>query len=317
MANNRKDSEERICLLAVKSDQPQTAANLLSLPYKEGVAGSTQHRPLINYLQIVVRRRRLGGGVLGGQGRSGHDAPAGDRARATGRTLGKPTLPQFLESEPTGKTSTYKRTRQYRASEAEVPTQGGPNMVDEERRDRSTPLEDLYAEYTVYDMHYEKIGKIDDLFVDENDNPEYVGVKMGFLGTRSTLIPVDIVRVNDRRRLVEVAADKDTVKNGPTFSDDREITPEFERQVLNYYRVEGRQGSANSEGYDAYYPEATKDERVGLRPGERVGDTRAANERADAATGDTGRGRPASPRREATAGTAGEGAGERSSERTI
>src|SRR5215217_3479868 len=288
MANNRNDSEERICLFAVKSEQPQTAANLLSLPYKEGSLVQLQHRPLINHLPIAVRRRRLGGGALGGQGRSGHDAPAGDRARATGRTLGKPTLPQFLESEPTGKTSAYKRTRQYRASEAEVPTQGGLALAGEEGRDHSTPIEDLYSEYTVYDMHYEKIGKIDDLFVDENDNPEYVGVKMGFLGTRSTLIPVDIVRVNDRRRLVEVAADKETVKNGPTFSDDREITPEFERQVLDYYRVETRQASSNREGYGEYYPESTGDERVGLRPGERVvGDTRAANERAGAATGDT------------------------------
>jgi uncharacterized protein (TIGR02271 family) len=189
-------------------------------------------------------------------------------------------------------------------------------LVDEEGRDRSTPIEDLYSEYTVYDMHYEKIGKIDDLFVDENDNPEYLGVKMGFLGTRSTLIPVDIVRVNDRRWLVEVAADKETVKNGPTFSDDREITPEFERQVLNHYRVETRQASSNREGYGAYYPERTGDERVGLRPGERVGDTRAGSERAGAATGDTGHGHPASPRREATAGTAGEGAGGHSSKRT-
>jgi uncharacterized protein (TIGR02271 family) len=182
-------------------------------------------------------------------------------------------------------------------------------LVDEEGRDRSTPIEDLYSEYTVYDMHYEKIGKIDDLFVDENDNPEYLGVKMGFLGTRSTLIPVDIVRVNDRRRLVEVAADKETVKNGPTFSDDREITPEFERQVLNYYQVESRQASSNREGYGAYYPESTGDERVGLRPGERVGDTRAANERPGAATGGTRSDTmgavdhelPASPRRQGAA----------------
>ena len=183
-------------------------------------------------------------------------------------------------------------------------------MAGEEGRDRSTPFEDLYSEYTVYDMHYEKIGKIDDLFVDENDNPEYVGVKMGFLGTRSTLIPVDIVRVNDRRRLVEVAADKETVKNGPTFSEDREITPEFERQVLDYYRVETRQASSNREGYGEYYPESTGDERVGLRPGERVvGDTRAANERAGAATGDTRSDTmgavdhelPASPRRQGAA----------------
>src|SRR5829696_695865 len=309
MANNRNDSEERICLFAVKSEQPQTAANLLSLPYKEGSLIQLQHRPLINYLQIAVRRRRLGGGALGGQGRSGHDAPAGDRACATGRTLGKPTLPQFLESEPTGKTSAYKRTRQYRTSEAEVPTQGGLALAGEEGRDRSTPIEDLYSEYTVYDMHYEKVGKIDDIFVDENDNPEYLGVKMGFLGTRSTLIPVDIVRVNDRRRLVEVAADKETVKNGPTFSDDREITPEFERQVLNYYQVESRQASSNREGYGAYYPESTGDERVGLRPGERVGNTRAGSERAGAATGDTRSDTmgavdhelPASPRRQGAA----------------
>ena len=153
-------------------------------------------------------------------------------------------------------------------------------MADEQRGDRSTPIEDLYSEYTVYDMHYEKIGKIDDLFVDENDSPEYVGVKMGFLGTRTTLIPVDIVRVNDRRRLVEVAADKETVKNGPTISDDREITSEFERQVLDYYRVETRQASTSREAYGAYYPESAsageervaEDERVVLQPEERVGD---------------------------------------------
>jgi hypothetical protein len=50
---------------------------------------------------------------------------------------------------------------------------------------------------------------VDDLFVDENDHPEYIGVKLGFLGMRSTLIPIDKVRVNDQRQLVEVAADKD------------------------------------------------------------------------------------------------------------
>jgi uncharacterized protein (TIGR02271 family) len=164
-------------------------------------------------------------------------------------------------------------------------------LVDEERRDRYTPIEDLYAEYTVYDRHYEKIGKVDDLFVDENDQPEYIGVKMGFLGTRSTLIPIDIVRVNDKRRLAEVAADKETVKNGPTFSDDREITPEFEQQVLDYYSVETRQASLERQAYGAYYPSATSDERVDLQPGERAG----------TATGSVERKRPVSPGHEGPA----------------
>ncbi len=48
----------------------------------------------------------------------------------------------------------------------------------EERSDRFTALEERFAGYEVYDQNYEKIGKVDDLFVDENDNPEYIGVKM-------------------------------------------------------------------------------------------------------------------------------------------
>src|SRR3712207_9471079 len=102
-------------------------------------------------------------------------------------------------------------------------------MEREVRSDRFTAIEDRFADYTVYDQHYERIGKVDDLFVDESDQPEYVGVKMGFLGMSSTLIPMDMIRVNDERQLVEVAADKEYVKSGPTFDDDGEITPEFER----------------------------------------------------------------------------------------
>ena len=41
-----------------------------------------------------------------------------------------------------------------------------------------------FADYSVYDTYHEKIGKVDDLFVDGNDQPRYIGVKMGFLGTR-------------------------------------------------------------------------------------------------------------------------------------
>jgi hypothetical protein len=51
---------------------------------------------------------------------------------------------------------------------------GGLALADEQRGDRPTPIEDLYSEYTVYEMHYERIG-VDDLFVKENDQPEYVG----------------------------------------------------------------------------------------------------------------------------------------------
>ena len=92
-------------------------------------------------------------------------------------------------------------------------------MERQARTERFTEdVEDRFAGYTVYDQDYEKIGNVDDLFVDENDSPEYIGVKMGFLGTRTTLIPFHIARVNDARQIIEVAADKETLKNGDRLS---------------------------------------------------------------------------------------------------
>jgi uncharacterized protein (TIGR02271 family) len=159
-------------------------------------------------------------------------------------------------------------------------------LAYEEHDDRSPEAGRGLAGYQVYDQHYEKIGKVDDLFVDESDRPEYIGVKMGFLGTKSTLIPIEIVRVNDKRELVEVAADKDVVKEGPTFGDDREITPGFERRVLNYYQVETAQTFTERGAYGAYYPGTTGDDRVDLQPGERAeGRERSGERRSGATTG--------------------------------
>src|SRR4028118_1031195 len=128
----------------------------------------------------------------------------------------------------------------------------------EERSDRFTAVEDQYAGYTVYDQADEKIGKVDDLFLDENDNPEYIGVKMGFLGTRSTLIPFQMATVDEANSSITVSTDKETVQNGPTFDDDREITPEFENEVHGFYGLhQGLQettGSPEARGAHAAHP---------------------------------------------------------------
>jgi uncharacterized protein (TIGR02271 family) len=127
----------------------------------------------------------------------------------------------------------------------------------EERSDRFTAIEDSFAGYEVYDRNGEKIGKVDDLFVDENDNPEYIGVKIGFLGTSSTLIPMDLVTVDEWSGRIDVSVDKATAKNGPAFDDDREITPEYENQVYSYYGLQRAETSVEPAAYGAYPTEAT------------------------------------------------------------
>jgi uncharacterized protein (TIGR02271 family) len=109
--------------------------------------------------------------------------------------------------------------------------------------------------YQIYDRHYEKVGKVDDLFVDENDVPEYIGVKTSLFGGPSTLIPMDIVRVNDLRQLVEVASDKATIEEGPSFGDDAEITAEFEERVYAHFGATRESPLAGRGGYGAYHDE--------------------------------------------------------------
>ena len=120
--------------------------------------------------------------------------------------------------------------------------------------------------YQIYDRHYEKVGKVDDLFVDENDVPEYIGVKTGRFGGPSTLIPMNIVRVNDLRQLVEIASDKDTIEGAPSFSDDSEITAEFEERVYAHFGARREPPPTDRGGYGAYHGE---DAEVDLEYGER------------------------------------------------
>jgi PRC-barrel domain len=128
-------------------------------------------------------------------------------------------------------------------------------LYTETRTDRFTALEDGFAGYTVYDSNHEKIGKVDDLFMDANDRPEYIGVKMGFLGTHSTLIPFQMATVDEERKTIVLSTDKERAKNGPTFDDDREITPEFENEVYSYYGLKRPSTIEHSGTYAAHSAE--------------------------------------------------------------
>src|SRR5215210_333623 len=143
-------------------------------------------------------------------------------------------------------------------------------MEREHRSDRFTALEDQYAGYEVYDRNGEKIGKVDDLFVDENDQPEYLGVKMGFLGLEgASLIPWELTRVNEEGHRIEVSVDKAQVKESPSFNDDRDITPEYEERVYSHYGLQRAQTNGDRGGYGEYYG----DEPGHVGPGMWEGDT--------------------------------------------
>src|ERR671920_1438499 len=115
--------------------------------------------------------------------------------------------------------------------------------------ERLRELEERYEGYTVYDNAGSRIGKVDDLFIDDADREEYIGVKMGFLGRKSTLIPMDIVRVNEADRALEVSESKDPVKDAPSFDDDEDITPEYEDRIRSHFGLQAHDPSGSRGAY--------------------------------------------------------------------
>ncbi len=172
----------------------------------------------------------------------------------------------------------------------------------EERSDRFSAIEDRYSGYEVYDRGGEKIGKVDDLFVDEADQPEYLGVKMGLFGlSGSTLIPWELASVDEEGSRIEVMADKERVKDAPSFDDDQQITSEYEDQVYSYYglsRSASGSGEESYRGYGDYYSDASEQERV--EEGETAGGLEEQEESVEEHSGAVSTGSE-------TAGTAGTG----------
>src|SRR5215211_2842575 len=123
--------------------------------------------------------------------------------------------------------------------------------------DRTAPFgtpEERYADYEIYDQVGERIGPLSDLFVDENDEPEYVGVESGLTENRSVLVPAEAITVDDRLRRMVVSHPRSLVETAPSLGYQEEVTPEFERRVRVHYGLDTEERA----GYGTYYPGETE-----------------------------------------------------------
>ena len=70
--------------------------------------------------------------------------------------------------------------------------------------------------------------------------------------------------VSHRRgaRRIEVSVDKETAKNGPSFDDDQEITPELEERVRSHYGLQATGIGGQRGAYDEYYDETRTGDRA-------------------------------------------------------
>jgi uncharacterized protein (TIGR02271 family) len=102
---------------------------------------------------------------------------------------------------------------------------------------------------TVVDRDGEKIGKLDEIYLDrETDEPEWALANTGLFGTKSSFVPLKGAEPDGDD--VRVAYAKDQVKDAPSIDPDGELSRQEEEGLYRHYDVDyskQRSGSGRPE----------------------------------------------------------------------
>jgi uncharacterized protein (TIGR02271 family) len=90
---------------------------------------------------------------------------------------------------------------------------------------------------TMVDRDGDRIGQIESIYVDDQTGePEWALVNTGFLGTRSTFVP--IAQADARGDQVQVPYEKQLVKDAPSMEPDGHLSEQEEQELWRYYGLE-------------------------------------------------------------------------------
>jgi hypothetical protein len=114
----------------------------------------------------------------------------------------------------------------------------------------------------------EKVGKVDDMLVDERDRPRYLEVDLGIF-RRHVLVPLSAAHADPSAEIVWIdRLDKERIREIPEYDRDlARLTPEYENRLVQEYRALAR---------DRSRVEASESEHTGLARLGDLGDYRVA-----------------------------------------
>ena len=90
---------------------------------------------------------------------------------------------------------------------------------------------------TVRDRDGEVLGKLGDVYLDEDDRPTYGGVRTGMFGRRESVVPVEGMEPTEDGLRVPYSADH--VRHAPTTAGEETLTPGDGRRLADHYNADG------------------------------------------------------------------------------
>jgi hypothetical protein len=115
---------------------------------------------------------------------------------------------------------------------------------------------DAWIGHDAYDQSGEKVGEITDIFYDDQTGrPEWVGVKTGLFGSKTTFVPIhgSTIHTGDsgdgEDDSLRLAFAKDFIKDAPRIDiDEDHMDPAEEQRLWSYYGYDYGQRQAQSYG---------------------------------------------------------------------
>ena len=108
---------------------------------------------------------------------------------------------------------------------------------------------------TVIDHAGEKIGTLEDIYLDEDERPRWGSIRTGLFGVRVTLAPLDQARPEDD--LLRLPFDRDHVREAPNLDPDVQLTEDEEEQLYRHYGLASSSGVPTQAGAVAASAEST------------------------------------------------------------
>lgn len=100
---------------------------------------------------------------------------------------------------------------------------------------------------TAYDADGDKIGKVEQVFLDDNSGePTFLTVNTGLFGAKETFVPAKDVRQDGDR--VVLPYQKDVVKDAPRVDADQHLSPSEEEELYRYYEMNYDDGRGTEHG---------------------------------------------------------------------
>jgi uncharacterized protein (TIGR02271 family) len=104
------------------------------------------------------------------------------------------------------------------------------------------PGEGRYIDYTVVDRSETKVGTVDSVWLDHNNQPAYLAIRTGWLGMGKThVVPAQNAHVSERRRSIRLPYTIDQIRGAPDFDASAQLQSTDEDRIGNYYGAHGFQ----------------------------------------------------------------------------